>query len=256
MNQENISGPFPSSGLIVFFRSMAGIGGGVIGSILLSIVFFIASAVGGVNFISSASGGSTHPLFVFVLAIIVLVGTVASNITSAIFISYAEPQKYSRIPSAVTQIFIINMTLFIFMMPIYILTYTVSMEYLKVITAAHALISVIASNMVLEIVSDFRYSLLEIYSTVSAIVFSMLFSVIFYFFNPTTLIFIAMPILWFCIGFFGGIVRMIYCIICNSYGIDALAVNTNYCNYEKSEKFFEEDEKSREEEDLEKIFEE
>jgi len=258
MNQnqnEFPTGPFYPAGISIFFRSVAGIGGGVIGSILISLVFFIFSTIGGVNFVTSAEGPA-HPLFIFVLTIITLIGTISANIMSAIFISYAEPQKYKKIASVLTQVFIINMSLFLFMTPIYVLGYVIDINYLKIVVASHAIISVMASNLVLEIISDYRYSLLEIYSTITATVFGILISIIFYFLNQTTLIFVAMPTFWFCIGFFGGIVRMAYYTIYLNYGIDALSVNSGYSNYKDSEKFFAENSEKTEEEELQEIFEE
>jgi len=254
-NQDSLSGPFCPTGISIFFRSIAGAGGGVIGSILISIVFFFFSTVGGVDFVSNTAG-STHPLFIFVLTIITLIGTISANMMSAVFISYAEPQKYNKTASVLTQVFIINMSLFLFMIPIYVLAYAVDLNYLKIVVAAHSIISVISSNMVLEIISDYRYSLLEIYSTIASVVFGILISIIFYFLNQTTLIFVLMPILWFSVGFFGGMVRLIYYNIYMSYGIDALSVNSGYYDYKDREKFFAENKEKTEEEELKEIFDE
>jgi len=237
MNNKIDTNPQNVQFITIVFRAFAGFGGGMIGSILLFLIFFLVSNISGLDIIQASTGKSEHPIFIFVIMTIAIVGIITASTMSAMFFSFAESQRYFRLRSSLVQILIVNIIIFISMVPIYTLTHFLQdvpaegeegVNVFAIVFACHTIISSFSSNIILEIMADWKHSILEIYSTIVSVIISILLSGILFQLNHTIVIFALMPIFWMITGVFCGIFRMIYYLIYSNYGVDILSVDAKY----------------------------
>lgn len=74
-----------------------------------------------------------------------------------------NPNKYKRWTLAFAQVFLFSIFLFIFFLPTYISATSVSLDYLVYIFTLHIIMSILASNVFTEVLSNYRYVLLWLY---------------------------------------------------------------------------------------------
>ncbi len=212
------------------FKILAGLGGGLAG-MLLVLVIYLATA----SFLEPLSRAEesivgVSPIFLLILLLMVFLGSLGGNILGALFTYFVDRNKYQKIYSTIIQIVISNVILLFLLLPIYFLAAGVSITFVAYVAALHFILSAQMSNLTLEIAANPQYGLLGVYSTVIAIVFSMivLFAIYRINGNGTILLFASLPVIWSAIGFSSGVVDAVYSWIVKVWGIDFAASNTRY----------------------------
>lgn len=226
----NDFGPRKVSLLTLVFRTLAGLGGGVMGTAVLLFAVFLGSSV-----LSSISGdGETaalNPLVIFIFMAVVFLSSCLSNCISALLIQLTDREKYKMISSAVYQVFVANLVLFISTVPVYIIVSGVSIEMMVYVAAIQILISVMASALILEILSDAKYALLGVYSMIFGLLAASAVNFALYQLagqNGAVLLFAALPVIWMMVGLFNGLTGMAYRFVYESYGVDFLSKYVKY----------------------------
>ncbi len=212
----------------LLLKILAALGGGGVGSLILVVIFFLASSL--LTPLTTPDEGYVSPIFVFVLLIMIFLSSTISNIVSTWLLALTERGKYSRVSSTLYQVFIINLIIFLLMVPIYFLTSSIDVGITAYAIALHIILTAQVSAIIMEIVSNYRYALVGVYGvTISILVSSgVMLGFAAYIKSPQILLFLALPIVWGSIAFVGSIVTMIYGWVANTYDKDFLSTQTMY----------------------------
>lgn len=228
MEQENQPPQFTFLSLIT--RTFAGLGGGILGSVVLLVIYILSVSI--VAPVLNPSGDVTEisPLFIFILMGMVFASTLSANLIGPFLISLTQSGKYKRVTTSLFQIFIVNIVVFIILAPIYLFSQGLGFEFMSYAAGLQIAFSVLASALVFEIIANMKYALLGVYSTIFAVLAAIAINIMVYtmFGNATILLFIALPLLWGGIGFMFGIVGMIYQWIVRTWGTDYLSTFQDY----------------------------
>jgi hypothetical protein len=245
---RTIIGPPKVTFLRFLMKLGAGVGGGLAGSLILLVVFLLSASVLQPA-LDPTSEAAINPLFIFVLMMMMFLATCGANIIGTLLLALTERERYTRLSSSLYQIFIVNIVIFGLTAPLYFVTANMGIGMTAYAAGFHIVMSAQASALILEMISDPKYSLLGVYSTLFAILFSA--GVLFLIFqatgSATTLLFAVFPIIWMSIGFMGGLIGMIYHGIYATWGIDFLAGNTNFGDDYGEQKTEEEEQAEQEE---------
>lgn len=237
MAEENEpkAGPNDPSFLTLVLKTLAGMGGGVAGMIILLLIFLGASTVLQSAFNPGVLGPDEavkNPLFIFVFMAMIFLTSLGANLLGSLFFTFVEHEKYSRASTVMYQVFFVNIVIFAILAPIYLLLDSRGLLDLTGFLAGfHVLLSALASVMILEIVGNLRYAVVGVYGVVFSLIFSTGMSMLIYEFsgrNPTIVLFSAVPLMWTTLGFVTVIVEMLYHWIFTLYGTDFLMSKTSY----------------------------
>ncbi|MFA6991766.1 MAG: hypothetical protein WC269_00575 [Candidatus Gracilibacteria bacterium] len=210
-------------------KVLAGGIGGSLGALILLVIFMLAATV-----LTPISGGQeleyVSPIFIFVLMVMVFVASTASNLLSVFLLSLTEKDKYTRTRSAIYQVFIVSIIIFLMMVPLYLLAANLDVKIAAYIVALHIILTAQLSAIILEIVSDYKYSLVGIYGVIfSIIVSAFLMTIVYGVIDYTALVFfLALPIVWGSIAIFQSIFTMLYGWIARLYDKDFLSTQMVY----------------------------
>lgn len=224
-------------------RLLSGIIGGATGTLALFIVYFII-----LNVLPASTESSALSLFAII--IMTFVGTLTANTVTGVMVTFMDNAKYNRRKTTVVQIFLFNLILFFFTIPLYLLG--VTLEITNGIAAVHFLLSAFISALIMEVLAGYEYSLLGIYSSALGIFVSIGIALLVLAggASPIVVMFAAMPGVWFIMQVVGGLVELIYDNFVRAYGIEAFDVRTDLGgDSDPVEKTEEEEEDETEEEE-------
>lgn len=222
-------GPYESNFLTLVLKTFAGLGGGIVGTVVLLIIFLLGASI--LQPTLTGAAGELHPLFIFVFIAMVFLSSLASNIVGPLLFSFIQHDKYSRPTSAIYQIFFVNLVILAIMAPVYLLVFTLGLDLTAFLAGIHVMLAALSSVMILEIVGNLKYALLGVYGSIFSILFATGLIFIFYQFTGRSLvilIFITLPVIWMFLGFISVIVEMFYFWIYRLYGMDFLAATTSF----------------------------
>lgn len=198
----------PLTGSTFFFRILGGIVGGISGTIIMLMIYFLSLAA-----LPSQEEGAAG-ITQFVLITMVLLSTITTNMVSSQIIALSDREKYQESRATLINIFALNLLLFVFSTPLYIFT---SGENVQFIAAFHLLISAQMSALIMEVFAGHQYPLVGAYGvafggmTAFSIVALILASA-----NgeasgmSTIILFVAMPLVWGLLELFQCLVEIIY----------------------------------------------
>jgi hypothetical protein len=160
----------------------------------------------------------------------IFLATTVGNIISTWLMALTEREKYTRISSAISQVFIISMIIFILMVPVYFITAATNVTITAYAVALHIIIAAQVSALILEIVSNYRYALVGVYGITFSILVSagIMFGLAGIVSSPQILLFVALPIVWGSLAFVQSIFTMLYGWIARTYDKDFLSTQTVY----------------------------
>jgi hypothetical protein len=230
--QEYSYGPRKLSFLTLVLKTFAGFAGGAAGALVMMLIFLGTSSILQpiLGATADAAAGEASPLFIVVLMAMIFATSLVSSMASVLLLSYTERDRYTRIATAMSQVFIINVVIFAFVLPIYLTASTARLELTAFAAFTQVLLSATASSMILELIHDYRYSLVAVYTTILGILVSTGVNFFLYYAagSATIMLFAALPIIWATIGFAQSAFGMIYYWIYETWGQDFLATTTSY----------------------------
>lgn len=202
------------------FRLLSGLTGGVAGTLALFLVYFLLVAL-------VPPSDETQPLSAFIVIVMSFVATLVANTITGVMVTFLDSEKYKRRKTILTQIFIFNLILFFITIPLYLLG--IGLNFLPGIAAIHFLLSAFISALIMEVLAGTEYALIGIYSASLGIFVSLALALLVLTLGvPTqTLLFVAMPAVWFILQISAGFTELIYDNFLRFYGVDALNVNTD-----------------------------
>ena len=227
-------GPRRLNFLTLVLKTFAGLAGGIAGTGIMLLIFLgtssILQPILGPLAGAEAAAGEASPLFIVVLMSMVFATSIVSSMVSTLLIAYTERDRYTKIATAMSQVFIINMVIFAFVLPIYLTTSVARLELTAFAAFIQVILSTTASALILELIHDHRYALLAVYTTILAILVATGVNYFLYYITGTATImfFAALPIYWATIGFSQSALTMIYYWIYETWGSDFLASSTTF----------------------------
>lgn len=210
----------PLTFTLFLLRLLSGITGGIAGTLAAFIVYFIMLSV-------IPAGEETTSLSVFAIIIMAFVGTLIANTVTALMVTFMDSQKYSRRKTTLTHVFIFNLVLFLFTIPLYVIA--IPFNIVIGVVALHFVLSAFISALIMEVIAGYEYSLVGIYSISLGTFLSIAFAFVALAAGSSQLFITlgAMPIVWFTIMVTGGLVELIYDNFLKYYGVDALNAQTD-----------------------------
>ncbi len=231
---EYVMGPRKLSFLTLVLKTFAGLAGGIAGTAVLLLIFLSTSSILqpilGQAVAVEAAAGETSPLFMVVLMAMVFATSIVSSMLATLLLSYTERDRYTRIATTMSQVFIINIVIFAFVLPIYLTTSTARIELTAFAAFMQVILSATASAMILELIHDHRYALMAVYTTILAILVAVGVNFFIYYTTGTAtiMLFAALPIIWGCVGFSQAALGMVYYWIYETWGSDFLASTASF----------------------------
>lgn len=223
---------------LLFFKSLSGLGVGVIGMIILLI--FVLFGLG-----TATTGAVSGPFLVFSSLVMGFITALVTSGLGVFIFGMLDRERYPDLRLVVKHVILLNIIIFIFLLPIYFVTVvgaTAGIKTLFLIAALQLIISAQASIFVLEFSanSSTRENLLTIYGTVFGILAAILVTLLIYTIfqklstpeelavggsggrGPTAALFAILPLTWFFFGFSISTVEMVYRWIYETWGVDFL----------------------------------
>ena len=223
---------------LIFFKSISGLGVGIVGMIVLLI--FVMLGLGTVD-----NGGPQGPFLVFSAIIMGFITGLVVNCLGAFLFAMLDREKYAEIRIVLKHIISLNILIFIFLLPIHFFGVLGSGGNLKtifLISTLQLVVSAIASMFILELSNSKspRENFLAIYGITFALLITIILNTVVYQIGqnfssqaelaiggsggkgPTAVLFAILPITWFFFGAFITLVEMIYRWVYQTWGTDSL----------------------------------
>ncbi len=232
----------PLTFTLFLLRLLSGITGGIGGTLLALVAYFIMS-----TFIPS--GEEATSLSTFAIIIMSFVATLAANSITATMATFMDSEKYNRRKTIITHVFLFNLILFFLTIPLYLLA--IPLDITIGVAALHFLLSAYVTALIMEVLAGYEYSLLGIYSASLGIFISIGLALLLLEMHVTSMVLTlgAMPSVWFILMIIGGLFELIYDNFVKFYGVDALNVQTDLGGDTMVEKVSEEDEDEEDEDE-------
>ncbi|MDQ1344134.1 MAG: hypothetical protein QG650_854 [Patescibacteria group bacterium] len=168
---EDLLGPpkidFVSVGLSTLGSLVSGFVGGVI--ILISTILFLKTA-------KIASPG----IFPYVLALVAFLAIVLSSYLSLFMNSLVFPNKYKEGLATFGQTFAFSILLFILVVPLYVYMGASNIDRIVFVFVIHVLLNSLGVALISEILSNYRYAVLAVYSSFAGFFIATAASVVFF----------------------------------------------------------------------------
>ncbi len=159
MNQpraEDLLGPPRVDIVSVGIAGLASFGAGALGGMFILVCIFL--------FLSGAQDAAPA-IFPYMLSLVALVAILISLFLQFYFSRLIFPDKYSNSGPQSMQTFGFCLLMYILFTPLYVYVGGAKTEMLMIVFAMHVLIASLGSTILVEVVSQYRYSLLAIYSS-------------------------------------------------------------------------------------------
>lgn len=211
-----------------FLRIAAGLAAGITGSLLLLVIYLLTATYIQplINPATVGIGEESSPMFVFVFMVIVFIAILTTNIVGSFLMGMAVRERYTNLSEAITKILFMNLLIFVLMIPLYLIAANINVEFLIYAVALQIFLSAQASILCLEVVSNGKYAIIGIYSTIIAILLSagILFLINKSTLNPTAFFFAIFPTVWVFMGLSHGLLALLYGMVASASGKDFMAI--------------------------------
>ncbi|MBI4835834.1 MAG: hypothetical protein HY817_01095 [Candidatus Abawacabacteria bacterium] len=221
-NTESSFGPRKFEGVTVFYRLLAGIVGGIAGGLIILIGVILANSL----FQALADPtAAVSPFAIFMGISVLFIAGLIGNGMSVFLMSLCDQDKYQNPYSGLLQVAMINIFIFVLCIPAYFLARTIDINYMMLVALVQivtsALASMLAFNAVTVRANEF---VIDIYGGFISILFGLGIAAIVALMSSTPApLFFGLPIIiWFSIGFFGGLTEFFYYQLYRHTGVDLL----------------------------------
>jgi len=222
---------------LLFFKSLAGLGVGIVGMIVLLI--FVLLALG-----TTTDGQIAGPFLSFAAIVMGFITSLVTNFLGAFLFGMLDREKYPEIRGVLRHIILLNIAIFVFLLPVYffVIVGFGELRIVFLIASIQLVVSALASILTLDLSNS--TSPRENFIAVYGIIFSILLTIIAmggaYLIGQnfssaaelaeggsggkgtTVILFTVLPMTWFFFGFFTGAVEMVYRWIYKTWGLDSL----------------------------------
>ncbi|MFZ4461978.1 MAG: hypothetical protein ACOYN2_05775 [Patescibacteria group bacterium] len=168
---EDALGPPRSDIVSVGLSSLASVVAGFVGGVFMLVcsLFFLA----GVQDAAPA-------MFPYILSIVAFVAILISSALAFYLQTLIFPQKYRGGVSQATQTFLFSLLLYLVFTPLYVAVGSSRTDFLMMVFVMHVLINILGTTLIVEILSNYRYSLLSVYASFLGFFVAVFASVVFF----------------------------------------------------------------------------
>jgi hypothetical protein len=227
----------------VFFRTAAGLFGGLFGSIVILIGIFLSGTISDFEIVSGVDG--VNPIFIFSTLVVVYLSILISSVATTVLFHFTNREKYRFLFSTLSHVFVLTTLIFLAGMPLAIIVALSSLQNVAMIGVIELGLSAIFGIVLIEVFAQSRHITLALYSSSFALFTFFIISFLLYLvFNRTTsfLVLGIFPLCWACFGFWQSTFEMIYQWVYRLYGTDFLNAATKLgADYGQDEEEEEED---------------
>ncbi len=138
---------------------------------MVTLASFVSGALGGIFilvctfFFLSGVKDAAPVVFPYILSLVAFVGILISLYTLLYLQRQIFPDKYPSSSTQVTQTFLFSLILYLVLTPLYVYMAGIKTDALIVTFTIHALLAILGTTLIVEILSQYRYSLLSIYAS-------------------------------------------------------------------------------------------
>ena len=234
MPNPSAIGPRAVSVSTVIFKTLAGLGTGFLGTILLLIFVGIALAI--------SASGMQGPFMAFTALIMGLIVSLVTNSLSVLAFSQIDRNKYPSMRPLLRHITSLNIVIFLFLVPVYAIASVRDIQTIFLVLSLQLALSAQASAFVLELsaAKNSRENMLAVYGVTFGMLMALLINGMVYAIagyatsgvsettarftsgGSTILLFFILPMTWMFFGFFTTLVEIVYRWIYTVWGVDYL----------------------------------
>ena len=217
--------------------------------IIIIITFFLSNSLDIISTFETARVGiKTSPIFPLVLSIITLVWTSLASFLTYKIANMTDWEKYKKNIVIFGQIAFFQLLTYIFLAPVYIYTWLINYDNIMLVYIFHVIIVMFGTNLILEILNNYRYILIGFYGSFLWLFFSSIFSLfVFLSFSwwlaKLIVLALLLPLVNFLISFFKQLFEFIYYYYYKTTALDQLWDIFYQVELEDKEKQREEEEK-------------
>lgn len=214
-----------------------GFGSGLIGSVVFGVVILLSWSIVGdillpVDVASNEFGVSVetpkpHDLFLFFIILAMFLSISAASM-AYVALSSITQEIYNKRATVLTHSFFANLIFLVLMIPVYLAFSGFDVQGVIIAAMIHVFVSATFTFSIQEMLAEKKYLAVKLYSgsftflSFSALVFSLIGS------NTSVLSFIALPIVYGFFSLFKTLTESIYIWFYQTYGVDALNIDTRY----------------------------
>ncbi|OGC81929.1 MAG: hypothetical protein A2V81_03560 [Candidatus Abawacabacteria bacterium RBG_16_42_10] len=214
-------GPRKYEGVIVFYRMLAGIVGGLAGGLIILIGLILAGSL--LNALADPTA-FVSPFAIFMAVSVLFMAGLVGNGLSVFLMSLSDQDKYQNPYRGLLQVAVINIVIFLISIGAYFIARSIDISFMITVALVQFVSSALASTFVFSAVtvrpSEF---VIEIYGGFISMLLGLGIATLVYFVGNELALFFGLPIImWFSIGFFGGLTEFFYYQLYRHTGVDVL----------------------------------
>lgn len=233
MNSSSF-GPRQLSNYHIITKTIAGIFGGVSGTIIMVITLMLASNLfqqqGStvVEVSKNAPAIAKAEINVFILMAGAFLSALSANIIALLGFSLFDREKYTRLMVSIVQIVIINILLFAFITPAYLVISSSKLSSVGFLVGIHIMLANLLSLFVTEVINNQRYALIGFYGNTFGILMALGIILLLALLPRENdqligiLVLTILPISLAAVGFFSSMFEMFYGWLAHVYTMDPL----------------------------------
>ncbi len=235
----------------IFINSFWALGAWIIWSIIILFLVFLTSWLINIpaGFDSMRMWAQTTPIFPIFLSIIALIWTFFTMFLTYFIFTLTDPEKYKRNIIIYGQMAFFTVLVYVFFAPVYIFEWLKNYEFIIYIFLVHILILSFWINLISEILNNYRYILIWVYSSfvwlfLSTIIALSVFSFFPDWYAKLVSLVILLPIINFLMTFFKQLFELLYFYYYKYTALDSIWDIFRTIELEEKEKLREEEEKN------------
>jgi len=189
----------------------------IAGSVIILIITFFVSNIISVSqtFEQARIWTQTNSIFPIILSIITLIWTTITTILTYRILNITDSQRYKKNIIILWQIMFFSFLLYFFITPIYIYAWMQNYDNIMIIFLFHTIAIIFGTNIILEVLNNYRYILIWIYWSfvgmfISIIITTLIFTSFNTWFAKLISLVLLLPIINFSITFFKQIFEFGY----------------------------------------------
>ncbi len=220
-NHEYAFGPRKFEGVIVFYRMLAGIVGGLAGGLIVLVGILLAGSL--INALSDPTA-FVSPFAIFMGISVLFLANLISNGLSVFLMSMCDQDKYDNPYRGLLQVAIMNIAIFVICIPAYFIAKSVDINLMLVVALVHIVSSALGSILVFSgaTVRPAEF-IVDVYGAFISLLLGLGITSLVYFLGRELALFFGLPIImWFSIGFFSGLTEFFYYQLYRHTGVDLL----------------------------------